>query len=304
MSTLTTVNDIRRTLSLGKTEAAIAIFEDLLEGSPKKDDLVIQTGRWNNVEQQYREGLITLEQKNVATIKLYKALINLVKELERESNPDFAQVADFKSYQVNVYFFACDFDVAPLKNKIIRQNKRQDIFEFQFVNWSLWSGRLALEEEVKAQQFTKRLSFVDSVIEKVRQFPHNTDVKNTIDLVITSLPMPKNFYAWNNMERDGIVISAGKIGAVFGTDEAMTNSMVVRVMQRMLIFALRIPGLQAHEATRGCVFDLTVDIRELKHSIEINYLCKSCEQIIAASRQGKGVLKQINNWVDNLILEA
>jgi len=273
-----------------------------LTGSRRQDDLVVLTGRWNKLEKEYREGLITLEQRDVGTLNFYKALIHLAREIEGEVNQE--GVMDFEVYKVNVYFFACDFDVARLKNQIIRQNKRQDIFEFQFVNWPLWAGRVALEEDVKAQQFTKRLSFVDSVIEKVRQFPHKTDAKKAIDLVITSIPIPKNFYAWNNRERDGIVISAGKIGAIFGTDEALINSMIVRVMQRMLIYALRIPGLQAHEATRGCVFDFTVDIRDLKHSIEINYLCKECEKIISSSPEGKVVLKQINDWVDNLILEA
>jgi hypothetical protein len=302
MTTQIAVNDVRRNLSLGKTEAAIAVFEALLEGSPKKDDLVVQTGRWNRLEKQYREGLITLEQRDVGTTNLYKALIHLAREVEGESDTYLA--ADFKTYKVNIYFFACDFDVTSLKNKIIRQNKRQNIFEFQLVNWPLWSGRVALEEDIRAQQFRKRLSFVDSVIEKVRQFPQQHQGANTIDLVITSLRMPRRFYAWNNKERDGIVISVGKLRSIFGTDEETINAMVVRVMQRMLIYGLHLPGLQAHEATRGCVFDLTVDIRELKHSIEINYLCKACETIIASSPEGIGVLKQINDWVDNLILEA
>lgn len=295
------INEIRRNIRYGDTKKAISIFDELLEGRPGYDDFILQAGRWTSLEKEFREGLVTREQWDVGTVNFHKNLIYFAQEMEGEQG-NTGLNEDARNYPVNVYFFACDFDITPLKNQIIKQNKQQDIFEFQIINWPLWEGRIAFEEAIREQDFDGKLSFVDSVVEKVRQFPHQNRSENTIDLVVTSINMPKRFYTWANIPRDGIVISQGTLREIFEFSQDTINDLILKVIQRMAIYALNIPDLKAHEATKGCVFDLTVDIRDLKNSIEINYLCRECEGIIASSEKGRAVLSHINKWVDNLIL--
>lgn len=301
METQLVINDVRRKLSLGHTKDAISLLENFLEGSPKRDHIILQSARLNTLEKQLQEGMITMELANVEGNNINKALINMAREMEEEMCGDV--VAAPLGYYVRVYFFACDFEVSELKKAIVRQNTRQHIFEFEIINWPLWSGSPDLEKDIRERHFDSKLALVDSIIENIRQFPQKQKEANTIDLVITSFHLPGNFYSWNNRDRTGIVISHGKIEQIFNADPQSIQAMIIRVMQRMLIYAMHIPGLEAHEATRGCVFDFTVDIRDLKNSIEINYLCRHCEKIISADEKGRSVLKQLNKWIDNLILE-
>lgn len=292
------LNEVRRKIRYANTLEALNKFKEFLDRTERKDYINEVLSRYNEVESALVKGKITREEENNSISAINKALLEMIRELESRGIPAIVEIP--KNHPVKVYFFACDFDTHELKKLLVKQNIHQDIFEFEVINWDLWGEHVTLENEVRSIYTNSRLLFVNSIIERIRQFPDGTDHTNTIDLVITSLHLPKNFYAWNNEDRSGIVISHGKLQEIFGNQSI--DQRVLRVTQRMLLYALNIPDLIAHEETRGCVFDLTIDIRDLENSVEMNYLCSHCEKIINSSKKGSILMKQINAWIDSLIL--
>jgi len=117
-----------------------------------------------------------------------------------------------------------------------------------------------------------------------------------VNLAITELPFPKNFYTWNTRVRKGVVIGIKSLYSIFHEAPQMVNKIILRIVQRMLIYSLDIKGLKTHEDTRGCLFDNTTYLPDIQYSVDNNYICKECEDIIIKDK-GIKFLDDVNEWI-------
>ncbi len=76
----------------------------------------------------------------------------------------------------------------------------------------------------------------------------------------------------------------------------VVNNIILRIVQRMLLYSLGIKGLTAHEITRGCLFDLTPSLTDLQFSVDNTFLCEECKPVIAEAR-GPDFLKVTARWI-------
>ena len=171
------------------------------------------------------------------------------------------------------------------------------LFSFGISNWEYFSKKSQLEKVIVDKQFTSKLNFVDEIIKNVSNLPADSNNK-TIDLVITSLLIPGNHYSWNSKDRKGIIISKGILDQQFQGDNNV-NKMIVKVIQRMLVYSKEINELKAHLDSHGCLFDYNVRIKELETVVEMNYLCDECIDKILKEKNGKEAYKKISEWIDN-----
>ncbi len=74
------------TYLIGKDELgeAILILHNLLKDSPKLDEAIIQSARYNEVLKQIRLGTIELEQANITKNQIRSGLLNLVRAIETQ----------------------------------------------------------------------------------------------------------------------------------------------------------------------------------------------------------------------------
>jgi predicted HTH transcriptional regulator len=76
---------------IGKDELALAIqnLYGLLKNSPKLDEAILQSARYNDVIKQIRLGTIDFEQANITKNQIRYALLDLLRDIEaQESNPE------------------------------------------------------------------------------------------------------------------------------------------------------------------------------------------------------------------------
>jgi hypothetical protein len=118
-----------------------------------------------------------------------------------------------------------------------------------------------------------------------------------VNLAVTELPFPKNYYTWNTADRKGIVIGIHSLRFLFEEKQAVVNDIILLVAKRMLIYSLNIPDLRTHEATRGCIFDNTVYINHIQYAAANPGLCSVCRQIIL-EQKGPDLLETLTNWVE------
>jgi predicted HTH transcriptional regulator len=71
---------------IGKDELALAIknLYALLKGSPKLDEAILQSARYNDVIKQIRLGIVDFEQANITKNQIRYALLDLLREIETE----------------------------------------------------------------------------------------------------------------------------------------------------------------------------------------------------------------------------
>lgn len=82
-----------------KIDEAIEYLHELLKSSPKLDELIIQSSRYNEVSKQIRLGLISYEDSNIAKNKIRFGLIDLVREIEEFSNQSEEIQDNIKEFQ-------------------------------------------------------------------------------------------------------------------------------------------------------------------------------------------------------------
>lgn len=122
---------------------------------------------------------------------------------------------------------------------------------------------------------------------------------SAINIAITGLSFPKNFYCWNTRDRRGIVIGVNSLLTLFGKDPKLDQKIIRRIVQRMLLYSLNITGLKAHDATLSCLFDLTASLTDLQFSVDKTFVCDECKQAIAHEK-GVAFLDAVTAWVEGL----
>jgi hypothetical protein len=125
--------------------------------------------------------------------------------------------------------------------------------------------------------------------------------KGRRDLVLTNIPLPGNFYAWNSKDRNLLVISIASVNPLFPRDGKPTiEDFVLRMTQRMTIFALisSLDPLQAHgELSSGCLFDFNILLRGVVDVVKNPYICPACGALIRRQR-GDEFYEELSEWIE------
>ena len=87
---------------IGKDELDVAIQElhQLLKNSPRLDEAILQSARYNDVLQQIRQGTITSEEANTTKNKIRLGILNLLSEITTQAEqeePIRAEITKFQS---------------------------------------------------------------------------------------------------------------------------------------------------------------------------------------------------------------
>ena len=77
---------IRGLIGKNELEEAIVELSDLLQNSPKLDDAILQSSRWNDTKKQIRKGQINYEQANISKNQIRAGLLELLRDIEEKSN--------------------------------------------------------------------------------------------------------------------------------------------------------------------------------------------------------------------------
>ena len=145
-----------------------------------------------------------------------------------------------------------------LTHLLLRQNRLQPFFQLDVIHWEAWPGHEASEARLRALRTDSRLEFAEKFQAEMQSYHEaGGGAENPINVAITNLVFPKNFYCWNTRDRRGIVIGINSLHGLFGEDPILVNKIILRIVQRMLLYSLGISSLTAHQHTWGCLFDLT-----------------------------------------------
>lgn len=73
---------------IGKDELAKAIesLSNLLRNSPKLDEMIIQSAKYNEVQKQIRQGVVVSDNANMTKNKIRLALLEIMEEIENQSD--------------------------------------------------------------------------------------------------------------------------------------------------------------------------------------------------------------------------
>jgi len=185
-----------------------------------------------------------------------------------------------------------------LSHLLLRQNRLQSFFQLELVHWEAWTGHGSAEARLRALRTDSRLEFAEKFQAEMNAYNDACGAtENLINVAISNLAFPKNFYCWNTRDRRGIVIGINSLHNLFGEDPGAVNKIILRIVQRMLLYSLAIRSLKAHQNTRGCLFDLTPLLTDLKYSVDKTFLCSECERAIADDR-GMEFLEAARLWVE------
>lgn len=236
----------------------------------------------------------------VAGVALFIAGVFLAKPITRkvEQWMRAIQLRKHEPFQVKIFFIHCDFCSNQLKRVLLRQNQLQRIFEIEIAEWKSWNGRYSSEKTLSGLQTGSRLEFCNRFQEEMQKYNNEKQVTENrlINIAITELPFPKNYYTWNTRDRKGIVIGLQSLRHLFSDEPQIVNMIILRIIQRMLIYSLNINGLIAHEITRGCLFDFTRQLTDIQYSAEKTYICNQCRKIILEKR-GFPLIEEIEAWI-------
>lgn len=203
---------------------------------------------------------------------------------------------------VRVFCILSQFCTNEMKELLLRQNQHQSFFDIGIANsWKYWPGRSQSEYTLQSLHTDSRLEFCEKFQEELNRYnlqQLDSFPPEGINLAITELPFPKAYFAWNTRDRKGIVIGIKALQSLFQSDPDMVRKIVVRVIQRMLLYSLQIPGLQIHEDTRGCLFDLARELTDIRFSVDAPRLCQSCEVSIRMNK-GPQFYAAVNDWLRN-----
>lgn len=101
--TNTFIADIRDLIANDDFKTAIQQLSALLKNSPRLDEAVQQSARYNNVMRQIRLGLVDFEAANIAQNQIRQGLIDLLREIEEQGlnvppiNKEVAKFANGKT---------------------------------------------------------------------------------------------------------------------------------------------------------------------------------------------------------------
>ena len=93
---------------------------------------------------------------------------------------------------VRVFFILCTFCSEDLKNLLINQSRKQDIFEIGIANsWKYWKGYSNAETSLKSLQTESRLEFCESFQEHMIQFAQEYERASFdgVNIAVTELPL-------------------------------------------------------------------------------------------------------------------
>ncbi len=208
------------------------------------------------------------------------------------------RVIGHKAVRVRIFFIHCSFCSDQLKGILLRQNQLQTQFEIDIANWESWKGRGGSESALESLRTESRLEFCTKFQEEMSKYNQEIGGRNqpTTNIAITELPFPKNYYAWNTADRRGIVIGIDSLRFLFRDEPQVVSKIILRIVQRMLVYTLNITDLKAHEITVGCLFDLTRQLADIQHSANHPFICKRCEKAIVKDK-GWPFLEDITAWV-------
>ena len=200
---------------------------------------------------------------------------------------------------VRVFFILCAFCSDVLKQLLIKQNQKQKIFDIGIANsWKYWEGRDDAELELKSLRTNSRLEFCEKFQEHMTQYAQVYDRASFdgVNIAVTELPFPSNYYTWSTKNRKGVVVGINSLEKLFRNDSLTVNKIIIRIIQRMLVYSLSIKDLKVHEDTRGCLFDLTRELIDIQHSVDDIRICEECGNKISRGN-GSQVLEDINGWI-------
>jgi hypothetical protein len=223
-----------------------------------------------------------------------------IAELERELD-ELPQPYRGTIVPVRVFFILAPSCTPELATLFLQQNQCQDMFELDIASWEIWQGQHAAENVLQSLHTDSRLEFCDKFQQEMNKYNQAFDGLNPeqINLAITELPFPKNYYSWNTEDRKGIVIGIHSLRLLFQEKPEVLTDSILLVAKRMLIYSRQIPGLEIHKVTKGCVFDYTIDIRHIQHAATIPNFCKTCKAFILAQqeKESSNLLEALEKWI-------
>jgi hypothetical protein len=204
-----------------------------------------------------------------------------------------------KTTVVRVFPVLYPLPLEQLTHLLLLQNRLQTLFQLEMANWRAWPGSQAGEARLRALQTDSRLEFTERFQAEMQDYNQafGANKEDPVNIAITGLPFPKNFYCWNTRDRHGIVIGISSLQVLFGEEPLVVDKIILRVVQRMLLYSLAINELKAHPATRGCLFDLTPLLTDLQFSVNKTFLCSECERAIGEDK-GVDFLESVRFWVE------
>ncbi len=100
MSTTNTfITHIRNLIAKDDFKTAIQQLSALLKDSPRLDEAVQQSARYNNVMQQIRLGLVDFQSANIAQNQIRYGVLELLREIEEQESESSAIRAEIKQYE-------------------------------------------------------------------------------------------------------------------------------------------------------------------------------------------------------------
>lgn len=204
---------------------------------------------------------------------------------------------------VRVFFIMCNFCSEVLKQLLLNQNRKQHIFDIGIANsWKYWERSFNAETSLKSLRTESRLEFCESFQEHMIQYAQEYERASFdgVNIAVTELPFPLNYYTWSTKNRKGIVVGIKSLEELFRIDPQNVNKIIIRIIQRMLVYSLGIKDLKVHEDTRGCLFDLTRELSDIQYSVDDIRICDECKNKILKDK-GSEFLNEINGWIRDSI---
>jgi hypothetical protein len=188
------------------------------------------------------------------------------------------------------------------------QNHLQNLVQFDVDDFR----RIPLPEELEElggieskRSFLERVACIlahdrGEVWQGLGDAPPDSDDVRPKDLVVTNIPLPGNFYAWNSRDRRFLLVSTAPVSDLFpSAGGANLGDFVERIAQRLTVFAL-VPELDPSELhlelAGGCLFDFNVLLRSVVDVVERPGLCPECGRVIAKSRGG-AFYEGVTRWI-------
>ena len=194
-----------------------------------------------------------------------------------------------------------------LSGTITRENGRQGLFEFAFDESPprpRGAELEALENAPGKRGFTEAVSRIcEAGGELVGGGPGSPSGRFEVrrGVVITGVPIPGNFYAWNTPNRGLLMISTASVEGIIAQHEDVSlDDFVVRIVQRMAIFSVvpELDPLRTHvRYSKGCIFDFTVYLDRIPDLLREPRICPDCQQLIAKA-QGDRFAIEAREWVE------
>lgn len=94
------LTNIRSLIATDNLNEALPLLQKLLVGSPKLNDIILQSARWHDITHQIHQGIVAFEEANVSKNKIRMALLELLQEiddLQQTQAPIKAEVEKYTS---------------------------------------------------------------------------------------------------------------------------------------------------------------------------------------------------------------